>query len=254
MAAAATTRAAERGASLQAARANQQAILAAKLAPHPAGAKPTAKKKPTKTKPGGAKTPSGPEVAPFYDSDALLAIGERNSDRETANADMGADYAAQAAQATRGIQEAEIGRVEGSERAKTSMAARGLAQSSIRDGALDTVDAEAARKVAGLQGDLAVKALQNGEARKRGSADDATFMSAMAARAAENAGGVVRDPRGAPTNTTAKPKRPAKKAAPARATSGGHMQSPARAAQQALAQKRAGNVKGSATLRKGRGR
>lgn len=183
-----------------------------------------------------------PEVAPFYDAEALLAIGQRNADRETQFADMGADYAAQAAEATRGTQEAELQRIAGGEKTKNSAAARGLEHSSIRDAALDAVDTEAARKVSGLQSGLAITALQNDETRKRRSSSDADFMSAMAARAAENAAGVVRDPRGAPVPQAGR--------GPAKAGSSGHMQSPARRAQQALAQKRARNVVGSATLRR----
>ncbi len=264
MASAAAAKTEARSVALQTNAANAQAAVAAKLAgPKPAAAKAGAKGKPkAATKP---KTPAanGPEVAPYYDADSLLAIGQRNEDRETKLADMGADYAAMAAEATRGTQEAELQRVEGGERTKNNMAARGLERSSIRDAALDTVDSEAARKVAALQGNLAVRALQNDETRSRGQRDDATFMSAMAARAAENAAGIVRDPRGAPSATAPKPKsgtpprpRPTTNTATytrstAAATPGGKMGSPARVAQQALAQKRAKNVKGSATVRRG---
>lgn len=252
MASAAAAKVQARSAALQTRQQMAVAAQQAALAPKPAtGTK--AKAPPTKKTPAAPKGPlaaPGAEVSPYLDSTALLAMGDRTQTEETKKADMGADYAAQAAAAIRGTQEAEINRVSGGEKIKNNAAARGLERSSIRDGNLDTNDAEAARKVSGLQSDLAVKAVQNDETRARDLSGDADFMSALYARAAENAASVTRDPRGAPVAAPTPPAAAPARPAPAKKTAAGGFTSPARAAQQALAQRRAGNVKGSPTLRR----
>ncbi len=235
----------------------QQMALAAQqaaLAPKTATTKTAKTKVPSVKAPRGSLGAPGAEVSPYLDSDALLAMGQRSQDEEQKKADMGVDYAKQAADAVRGTQEAELDRVSGAEKIKNNAAARGLEGSSIRDGSLDTNDAEAARKVSDLQSGLAIKATQNDETRRRDLSGDADFMSALYARAAENAAAIPRDPRSAavaaPRPPAAAKAKPAGAAAPPKNTASGGFTSPARAAQQAVAQRRAGNVKGSATLRR----
>ncbi len=243
----------------------------AAVAPKPAPSKPKAKSG-AKTK--APATPVGPEVAPFFDAQSLLDIGDRTAASETAKADRGFDFAQQAAEATRGLQETELDRVTNATGIRGNTAARGLEHSSIRDGALDTNDAAAQRAANALTGGLAMQATANIESDSRGERADADFMAAMNAKAAENAALIPRAP-GAPgapapaspaaaaakATTVKKPTSPAptgkKKASliagAKRLVNGdtGHS-SVGKAAQQALAQKRAGNVKGAATVRKGR--
>ena len=177
----------------------------------------------TKRKPAAPAAASGaPEVAPFLNSDELLAVGDRWAAREGANADAAHALQTQAAQAYSGMQDAGIQRTAGRVSVDNNAGARGLQHSSIRDAGLDKVDADAARRIAALQSGLALSASQADENAQIGRRADQTFNYGIQGRAIENAASIPRTALG----------------------------TPAAAAAQAVAQRKAKNVKGAVTLRR----
>lgn len=178
--------------------------------------KPSAKKK--------APT-GGPEVAPYLDSEALMSLGEHQAQRGQQKADAAAAFEQQAAQAYRGIQQAQLDRTKGLSHVEDNAAARGLLHSSIRDANLDTVDAAAALRTKQLKDELALSSDRGVEQERRATKSDTDFMNALAARAAELAAAVPREAR-APSS--------AQKHAAA-----------------ASAKRKGKNVRGSVTLRRG---
>ncbi len=157
------------------------------------------------------------EVTPYLEASDLMAMGDRVSAYEGRVAALDEDFSNSAVAAFRANQDIERGRIANNEGIANNMAARGLQRSSIRDGALRTSDADAARAVGRNQDDVSIagdKFVSDDARLKRG---NAAFMAAITARAAENARSI---PVGADP------------------------------VDQAAAQRKAGNTKGARTIRR----
>lgn len=157
------------------------------------GAKKSAATKRPKAK-KAAKTPvqRGAEVTPYLDSNDLLNVGDRIESSDNARAGIADNYTTLAAQAARNLQDVGLQRTADTASVEGNAAARGLGRSSIRDGNLDKVDADAARKAAGIRSGLALQSVQDQGATDRIRRGDSAFAITMAARAAANAAAVPR--------------------------------------------------------------
>lgn len=136
--------------------------------------------------------PGQPEVAPYLDAQGLSDLGNRIETSEGAKAAVTNDFQNQAAEAYRAAQQAGQDRTQGAARTNESAYARGLGHSSIRDAALDKIDATYGQTVNNLKGQLALKAVQGQGQLATIRRGDEAFTGALAARMAELAASVPR--------------------------------------------------------------
>ncbi len=210
-----------------------------------AQAKGAAKAKGSKPKAKGAvvgNTQPGPQdIAPYLESDDLMAMADRGQADDTAVADTNFAYEVAAANAIRGAGDVERGRVASVAGVNDDAAGRGLYYSGVRQGGVGMANADAARRTGDLQSALAVDKTKQQSSLAGIAQGRAQFAQAMIARAAENG--------------MALPVNPYDGAAPAAATpapagASGARQRAAEAQRKSPSQNGAANVKGAVTLSK----